>query len=164
MGISSPTSPIFLNYLVNSIMIKMLALFIAMSAISTVIIATPAGDAALLAAVDGIKSILENLSDGTFEVADGTASTAENLKKMDDAIKDEIKELKQLVEDETDDLKYMLNIVLGKLDKILFKSYGPKFGPKYGPKFGPGYKHGGYGPKYGPRKYGYGNGYGKKLW
>ena len=138
----------------------------------------------------GIKSILENLSDGTFEVADGTASTAENVKKMDDAMKDEIKELKQLVEDETDDLKvsffillyghiellkscfslinfvfqYMLNIVLGKLDKILFKSYGPKFGPKYGPKFGPGYKHGGYGPKYGPRKYGYGNGYGKKLW
>merc|ERR1712221_48962 len=148
------------KYLVNSIMKKMLTLFIAMSAIST---AMATDSAKFLAAVDSIKVIVESIADGTFEVADGTASTAENVKKMDDAMKDEIKELKQLVEDETDDLKYMLNIVLGKLDKILFKSYGPKFGPKYGPKFGPGYKHVGYGHKFGPRKYGYGNGYGKAL-
>merc|ERR1711973_827543 len=157
MGISSPSSPISQKFLFNSIMMKLLVLFIAVSAIST---AMATDSAKFLAAVDSIKVIVESIADGTFEVADGTASTAENVKKMDDAMKDEIKELKQLVEDETDDLKYMLNIVLGKLDKILFKSYGPKFGPKYGPKFGPG----GYGHKYGPRKYGYGNGYGKKLW
>merc|ERR1712121_112489 len=88
------------------------------------------------------------------------------------AVKYETKDLKKLIEEEFDDLKYILNIVLGKVDKVLHK---PRFGFGPGPKYGHGHKYGGYGRGYGhkygpPKKYGYGHGhgyghgYGKKGW
>merc|ERR1711973_715767 len=102
-----------------------------------------------------VEEIEDNMKDMSFTV-DGLETS---LKALDDSVKDELK-----------DLKYILNIVLGKLDKVLHK---PKFGYGPGPKYGHGHKYGGYGRgyghgyghKYGPPKrygHGHGHGYGKK--
>merc|ERR1711973_911679 len=61
-----------------------------------------------------VEEIEDNVKDMSFTV-DGLETS---LKALDDSVKEE---LKQLVEDEFDDLKYILNIVLGKLDKVLHK-------------------------------------------
>merc|ERR1711962_207507 len=106
-----------------------------------------------------------------MDVADVAASVDEIEDQMKDmsftveGLETSLKALDDFVKDEFDDLKYILNIVLGKLDKVLHKpKFGYSPGPKYGHKYG-GYGRGGYGHKYGPPKkygYGHGHGYGKK--
>merc|ERR1712134_168644 len=118
-------------------------------------------NADILDAVNQVDSELEDMGDTLRDMSISISLSETTVKSLDDTVKDETKDLKKLIEEEFDDLKYILNIVLGKVDKVLHK---PRFG------FGPGPKYG-YGHKYGPPKkygyghgHGYGHGYGKKGW
>merc|ERR1711973_586151 len=63
---------------------------------------------------------IEEVEDHVKEIGYKVEEMEASMKALDDSVKDEFK-----------DLKYILNIVLGKVDKVLHK---PKFGYGPGPK------------------------------
>merc|ERR1712189_135833 len=104
-----------------------------------------ATNADVLDAVNQVDSELEDVGDTLRDMSISLSGIEATVKSLD-TVKDETKDLKKLIEEEFDDLKYILNIVLGKVDKVLHK---PRFGFGPGPKYGHGHKYGGYGRGYG---------------
>merc|ERR1711962_1743999 len=62
--------------------------------------------------VEDVAASVDEIEDQLKDMSFTVEGLETSLKALDDSVKDEFKDLKQLVEDEFDDLKYILNIVL----------------------------------------------------
>merc|ERR1711951_249343 len=67
-------------------------------------------NADILDAVNQVDSELEDTGDTLRDMSISLSGIEATVKSLDDTVKDETKDLKKLIEEEFDDLKYILNI------------------------------------------------------